>query len=181
MKNIIGMILLITVSTIMFSCDKLSKVTGGDVALVKGGTLDIDKSLTVGQAVDNYKFFKKVKWEAIKTDNGKRLVQVNADIDTSKSPCINSEKTPAIKSLQMQFQFQINTDNTFQLAWCGVAIEKTDGTKVEPDQNAQMHRCLYSLKGIYDNNPDGLIGINLLSLWMLAPELFDSSGRRLSP
>lgn len=154
MKYIISIIILITFSTIMFGCDKVSKVTGGDVALVKGGTLEIDKSLTVGQAVDNYKFFKKVKWEAIKTDNGKRLVQVNADIDTSKSPSINPEKTPAIKTAQMQFQFQINTDNTFQLAWCGIAFEKTDGSKVEPDQNVQIQKCLNSLQGIYNNNPD---------------------------
>ena len=35
----------IFVSTIMFGCDKVKSVTGGDVALVKGGTLEIDKSL----------------------------------------------------------------------------------------------------------------------------------------
>lgn len=154
MNKILGIILSVVFSIALFGCDKVQSVTGGDVALVKGGTLEIDKSLTVGQAVDNYKFFKKVKWEALKTENGKRLVQVNADIDTSKSPSINPEKTPAIKSLQMQFQFQINTDNTFQLAWCGAAIEKTDGTKVEPDKNIQIQKCLNSLKGIYDNNPD---------------------------
>lgn len=154
MKTVFCMIALVILSTIMAGCDKVSSLTSGDVSLVKGGTLEIDKSLTVGQAVDNYKFFKKVKWEALKTDNGKRLVQVNADVDTAKSPSLNSEKLPGLKSAQMQFQFKINTDKTFELAWCGIAIEKTDGTKIEPDQNVQIGKCLNSLKGIYNNNPD---------------------------
>ncbi len=154
MKNFFNVFILIAFSVIIFGCDKVKSATGGDVSLVKGGTLEIDKSLTVGQAVDNYKFFKNVKWEALKTDNGKRLVQVNADIDMTKSPSINPEKMPGIKSMQMQFQFKINTDNTFEMAWCGVAIEKTDGTKVDPDQNCRVDQCLNSLKGIYNNNPD---------------------------
>lgn len=154
MKIIIVSVFLAFMTTLLIGCDKMKSVTGGDVSLVKGGILEIDKSLTVGQAIDNYKYFKKTKWESQKTDNGKRIVQVNADIDTAKSPSLNTEKLPGLKSAQVQFQFKINTDNTFEVAWCGIALEKTDGTKVDPDQNVQIQRCLTTLQGIYNNDPD---------------------------
>lgn len=154
MKIFHSIIIVTVLSTSMFGCDKVKSVTGGDVSLVKGGTLEIDKSLTVGQAIDNYKYFKKTKWESLKTDNGRRIVQVKSDIDTAKSPTMNPEKLPQLKSAQIQFQFKINTDNTFEVAWCGIALEKTDGTKVDPDQNVQIQRCLTTLKGIYNNDPD---------------------------
>ena len=154
MKCLSGLLLLVATTIVMFGCDKVKSVTNGDVSLVKGGTLEIDKSLTVGQAIDNYKYFKKTEWESLKTDNGRRIVQVKADIDTAKSPSLNPEKLPGLKSAQIQFQFKINTDKSFEVAWCGIASEKTDGTKIDPDQSANMQYCLRTLKGIYDNEPN---------------------------
>jgi len=38
-------------------------INGGNVNTVKNGTLNFDNSITVGEAFDNYKYFRKTKWE----------------------------------------------------------------------------------------------------------------------
>ncbi len=135
----------------ILGCDK---IIGGDVSMVKGGTLEFDKSLTVGQAIDNYKYFKKTGWEAIKTDNGRRVVNIKAMIDTDKHPTLNSKQNPNLKDAELQFQFVINQDKSFQLSWCGIAVTKTDGSKLEPEQNANLLSCTNTLRKIYENSPN---------------------------
>lgn len=132
------------------ACDKLGG--GGEVAMVKNGTLELDKSLTVGKAIDNYKYFKKTKWELVTTDNGRKVVTVTAAMDTEKHPSMGAQS--GIKSADMKFQFKINQDKTFEIGWCGLAIEKNDGQKVEPSENVNLQMCLNSLKSIYNNSPD---------------------------
>jgi hypothetical protein len=56
--------------------------------------------------------------------------------------------------VEFQIQFVINQDKSFQLSWCGIAVTKTDGSKLEPEQNANLLRCTNSLKRIYENSPD---------------------------
>jgi hypothetical protein len=138
---------------VLFGCDKAKDLVSGDVSLVKNGTMEFDKSLTVGQALDKYKYFKSTKWEAVKTDNGRRLVNVVGDLDISRYPYLNSDNTPAIKSAYVRFQFIINQDKTFELKWCGLGAEKKDGTKTEPDESANLLMCKNSMKEIYDNGP----------------------------
>lgn len=121
------------------------------VAMVKNGTLQFDKSLTVGQAIDNYKYFKKTKWETLTTENGKKVVQVTGQIALDKHPSI---KNPELKAMDVRFQFIVNQDKTFELGWCGVGAEKTNGEKVEPNQTANLNACSQWLKGIYNNSPD---------------------------
>ena len=54
-------------------------VCSGDESVVKNGTLDFDKSITVGQAFDKYKYFSSTKWKCFSTDNGKKIVEVKGD------------------------------------------------------------------------------------------------------
>ena len=124
------------------------------MGLVKNWTLELDKSLTVGQAIDNYKFFKKTRWEAIKTDNSRKVVHIFGEIDTGQHPSLNSNSLPDLKGAEMQFQLVINADKTFQMAWCGIKLEKKDRTKVEPQQNANTLAFMNSLKAIYGNSPN---------------------------
>ena len=44
------------------------------INLVKQGTLKIDRTLTVGQAFNSYKYFKDVKWSTYVTKRGRRVV-----------------------------------------------------------------------------------------------------------
>lgn len=50
------------------------------------GVLELDKSLTVGEAFDNYKYFFNVKWEAFTTENEHKVVQVTVTLDLDKYP-----------------------------------------------------------------------------------------------
>ncbi|MGD9686837.1 MAG: hypothetical protein AB7U43_07695 [Desulfobacter sp.] len=129
-----------------------NKIGGGDVSLVKDGMLEFDKSLTVGKAIDNYKFFKKTDWKSITTDNGRKIVTVVAAIDTDKHPAINKEA--GIKSAEMKFEFTVNQDKTFEIGWCGLGFEKNDGEKHTPPENVNLYMCINSLKAIYNNNPE---------------------------
>lgn len=151
MKSYIFPVLLIILS--ITGCDQAkSVVSGRDLEFVKNGVLELDKSLTVGQAIDNYKYFKSTKWQALKTDNGRRVVSVAAVVDTAKHPNMNS--IPNLKQMEMKFQFVINQDSTFKVGWCGLAMEFNDGTKKEPDESVNLIQCTNSLKAIYNNSPD---------------------------
>lgn len=148
MKKVCLLITSILMISALSGCDKV----GGEVALVKNGTLEMDKSLTVGKAIDNYKYFKDTKWELLTTDNGKKLVQATGNIDTGTHPTLNS--AAGIKSMFIEFQFKVNLDKTFEVAWCGVGVEKNDGSKVDPEQRTNINSCINSLKSIYNNEDD---------------------------
>ena len=144
-KHSVLLFVFLILSTIL-GCEMFG---GGEVDLVKNGTLEIDKSLTVGKAIDNYKYFKKTEWKLVTTDNGKKIVEVVGNIDTSKHPTLNSNA--GIKSMHIKFQFKLNQDKTFEVSWCGIGAAKNDGSKIEEDQNIEILKCLNSLKAIYDN------------------------------
>jgi hypothetical protein len=122
----------------------------GNVSTVKDGTLEFDKSLTVGKAFDNYKYFKSVKWSEITTENGKKVVQVDCMIDFDKHPNGAALKN-ALKEMKMTFQFTVNEDNTFHITYCGMEGIKTNGEKME--QKANQYEMGVNLKQIYNNEP----------------------------
>jgi len=138
-------LLLILFCVYIMGCDKANSVTNSDVSTVKSATLEIDKSLTVGQAVDKYKYFSKVRWEAKKTENGKRLVCAYGDAPPESLPS-------QIKSAEFQLQFVINTDKSIDLFRCEAAVEKKDGTKFGANEAMPAANCLKAMKSIYDNN-----------------------------
>lgn len=144
-KSAICLVLIMFIAAL--GCDKFS---GSDVSTVKDGLLDFDKSLTVGKAFENYKYFKKSEWQATTTENGKKIVSVKSEVDITKHP----QMAQGFKKFELQFQFVINQDKTFQVAWCGVSAEAASGQKIEPQQTVDLNRCTNSLRAIYNNSPD---------------------------
>jgi len=122
----------------------------GNISTVKDGTLELDKSLTVGKAFDNYKYFKSVKWSEITTENGKKVVQVDGVVDFDKHPK-GAEWKNALKEAKMIFQFTVNEDKSFQITYFGMEGIKTDGEKIE--HNANQFQMGLNLKQIYNNEP----------------------------
>lgn len=134
-----------------------------EVSVVKEGTMDFDKSLTIGQAIDNYKYFKKVNWKLDKSDNGKKIVVVTGDIDIEKiikeyRASGGQEKwanrdigdlLSDVKSSTLEFDFLMNTDNTFELVWYGYRIETRNGDKYNPPANSISDKD--ELRFIYKN------------------------------
>lgn len=49
------------------------------ISMVKNGVLNFDNSITLGMAIDNYKYCNQVKWKAFKSDNGRNLVSAYCD------------------------------------------------------------------------------------------------------
>jgi hypothetical protein len=137
--------------TIIFGLATIIGLAGcGKVSLVKDGTLAFDKSLTIGQAFDNYQYFDNVKWEEITTDNGKKVVQVNAIIDLDKHPK-GVEWKKNIKEMKYIFQFTINQDETFQLSYGGIEAISINDEKNEI--NANNSQLMQNLKEVYGNVP----------------------------
>lgn len=112
-KLLLSIVCITLVALALAGCSKIVD----DVSLVKNGYLDIDKSTTVGQAFDKYKYFKQVTWSKTKSDNGRRIVEVRGEFDVNK---IMTEVTGGTKPIyderEMVVQFVINKDNTFEIA-----------------------------------------------------------------
>jgi len=71
------------------SNDKIVKVAvkqendNKDINLVKSGTLPFDKTITVGNALDNYEYFTQKKW-VFDEKKGRKIVVFRADFDNNK-------------------------------------------------------------------------------------------------
>ncbi|WP_423904059.1 hypothetical protein [Campylobacter showae] len=56
---------------------------GSNIDTVKKSTLKIDETITVGDAIDNYKMCSAVSWREFETDNGRQIVEASCDIKQS--------------------------------------------------------------------------------------------------
>lgn len=55
------------------------------ISAVKGGVLEFDKGITIGDALDYYKFFSAApKWTATQSPNKRRIIEVSGTIDFKK-------------------------------------------------------------------------------------------------
>ena len=94
-----------------------------NVDSVKDSTLDFDKSITVGQAFDNYKYFSDTKWEEFKTNNGRQIVEFTGTFNDKYLDYLNNQFKKAIKKhpekainkAELVVQFIINKDGTFNV------------------------------------------------------------------
>ena len=137
--KIVIAIFFIGVIFVFFLENNDKELVKNDVALVKNGVLDYDKSITVGEAFDNWKVCKdNIEWKAFQTDNKRRIVQFSCD------------KKDNTGSRLIVFQFKINKDDTFDLSYIGEEFIDTDGIKTTANSSDTIRS---SLKYVYDNSP----------------------------
>lgn len=115
---------------------------GDNISLVKNGTLELDKSITIGQAFDKYKYFKNTEWKELVTDNGKKIVQVDGIIDKDRMVYFKDR----FKEIRITAQFTINPDDTFKFSYYGSQLTGLDGTMGE-----NIPEKLMEVKHIYNN------------------------------
>jgi hypothetical protein len=136
---------------VVAGCDKLG---GGDVALVKNGYLEFDKSITVGQAFEGYKFFTKKEWKAIKTEQGRKVIEFKGLLDlnnpNNNSPLFNQRKPSAVA---LVVRFIINADKTFEFADATMYGTVEDGSiqesgKLWNDYGERIVRSIYNNESI---------------------------------
>jgi hypothetical protein len=154
MKKLI-VVLLCLLSLLMTGCHKK------DIDDVRNGKLErplltilpfngstppdrFEESMTVGQAMDNYKYFKNTKWKVL-TD-GKSIKRVEAI-----GNFVQSDKNEKFKNVFIKFQFQKNRHNRIEILWCAFGADKKDGSKIEPLENTTQIQCGNYLGLIYIN------------------------------
>lgn len=124
--------------TILIACQKQNSID-----LVKGGVLEFDKSLTVGQAIDNYTLAKSTTWEAGQAENGRNFVNCTVSLDIEKTPYAGK-----VDDIIFMFQFIVNKDNTFNLNYCKATVSAPGNAPTEIENNLQ--ECIVTLRDIYN-------------------------------
>lgn len=102
---------------------------GGNTSMVKNSFLEGYESLTIGEAFDNYKYFKSTEWTEFTADNGTKVVQVDCvgDYDEFKKQAdIEAGNDKAMKMMvgladlgfyrKVVVQFTINHDDSFEVS-----------------------------------------------------------------
>lgn len=150
-----------------------------DVNLVKNGVMDFNKTLTVGEALDNWKECAEKSWEEFKTENGMHVVQFTCNTknvahfiqqlkEIVRNEC-EAMSCAAIDVTKMErvFQWSINKDETFQMSHGSLTIVWKDGrTKQITSENPQsMLEDVYANKVTFDSSTkiDKAIAMNLLT------------------
>ncbi len=130
-------------------------ITGcsNDVSTIKNGTLEFDKSITVGQAFDKYKYFSSTKWKSFSTDNGKKIVEVKGDFKNEYLQHMKWEDKFASASLIVQFT--INKDDTFEISALAFDFLTRNGDKERRDIGERLTTRQFNtlLKELYNNKP----------------------------
>lgn len=155
-------------------CEKLAKVAApDDVSLVKSGRLEMDPSVTVGQALENYKFFNSVRWEGNVSPNGRRVVTFTGAYDLDLIPQHPSpfewnatrlmmdmfrELTETnVATLTAIYDFNVLEGDSFMIAGCSIQPgfdeenEKTQMIMRKLEERDPPENCVKNLKHIYNN------------------------------
>jgi len=129
-------------------------VTGcSDVNIVKDGTLNFDKSITVGEAFDKYSYFSDTDWTDFKTSNGREIVQVAGEFNVDYIKKMGWEKQ--FKKASLIVQFKINKDDTFKIAAIGFKVTGINGKtkKIDAGKGMSVIQLNNMLKELYDDKP----------------------------
>lgn len=126
---------------------------GDGTSTVKNGTLDFDKSITVGQAFDKYKYFSSTKWRSFTTDNGRKIVEVQGVFKNEYLQHMQWEDRFASASLIVQFK--MNQDDTFEISAIAFDFLTRNGDKQRSDIGTSLTVRQFNnfLKELYNNKP----------------------------
>ena len=130
---------------------------GNNADLVKNGIMNFNKTITVGEAFDNWKDCKSHKWKSFETDNKTSVVEFRCErkntkeyMNKVKNLLSNNKKEETlhldIESNIQIFQWTINKDNTFQINNVQVETVWSDGKKFSDSQQP-----IEQLKAVYNN------------------------------
>ena len=149
---------------------------GGGIDTVKDGILNGYESLTVGQALDNYRYCTPgtQKWTLFETENGKKIVQFTCQASTFMESAnrlmrkyANDETPQGIEKLdnvsladaQNIFQFSLHKDGEgFELSYSGTLLKWKDNKKSE-QRGDQLFDTFYKNEDIMSqlvNVPGGI-------------------------
>ena len=168
MKKVISAIMVLIVLSGLQAC------TSSVIDTVKDGTLALDSSRTVGQALDNYNYFNETSWSSFKDNKGRQIVEFTGVVDYDKfvgatyrgvtlSPEIVSKAKKNMKNFSMSFlaQFAVK-GNRFLLVFSGMKVGRVD-------ENGKLHQKkipdtkMETIEAVYRNDPFELVSVMLLN------------------
>lgn len=131
-----GVALLLVLFLSVSGCSKSdtgSKSSDPNVSIVANGVLDsVDKSKTVGQAFDGYRYFKKVDWKAFTTDKGLNIVEVQGAIDFGKDEGWKKfADREGMSSVDIVYQFKVTDSKSFEIYKCSIRLVSNKSEKIE--------------------------------------------------
>ena len=112
----------------------------GDQGIVKNGTMQENKTLTVGEAFDGWSECESKTWSDFKSDNGQRIVQFECRVTgypefkkELRAILQNESKYDHfdLSSIVSTYQWKINKDDSFQLASITTNWKWEDGKSYE--------------------------------------------------
>ncbi len=142
---------------------------GSDMDIVKAGTMEFNKTITIEQAFDNWKSCKKRDWTKFETDSGVKVVQftcqhsisqltskLKSRLNNKADDYLANVSALDIVSLSSIFSFTINQDDTFQiydvqrrLVWKDGSYERV--VKGEHGFVPTRTTAIRELKSVYSN------------------------------
>jgi hypothetical protein len=158
MKHIIKTFIFLLVLAFLSSC-------GGSIDSVKNGTLAIDPSITVGDALDGYKYFDDIEWEEFTDSQGREIVEFKGIFDLDEfegfsvfSQTITEENIEKIEDMDMVFTYKVQfaidkSGKSFRLKDSVInmqGIHQKTNKLVNKDVNIDS---IDTLKTIFNNKP----------------------------
>jgi hypothetical protein len=154
------MLIIIIISCLM-ACAS-SADAKSDVEIVMNGRLAYDRSMTIGDAFNNFRYFQSIKWRVHQDENKKRLVIFIGTLDLGKLKQYRNE----INALQAAFIrtiFVINNDNSIEVKSFSYQVRLPKQFKLVDWSIDTPDNLKYSVLNIYKNDyKSGLIISNEL-------------------
>lgn len=148
--KILKLMIVATLLTMLSSCDS-------NTSLVKNGVLEMNGSLTVGEAFDNYKYFKEVEWSEFESDNGRDVVEIYGTADMEAHPSSEEWRKQGIVEMKLFFQFVVLRDGeSFELLSGGLEMTGRNGKVVVKDAaelGLTQFDLMSNIQEIYNNVP----------------------------
>ncbi|HBG05739.1 MAG: hypothetical protein A2075_06120 [Geobacteraceae bacterium GWC2_58_44] len=120
-----------------------------DLSIAKKGYLELDKKITVGQALDGYKYFGKKEWQAVKTPQGARLVILKTDMNPQFIKEINEvcgKADPQQKKIESQkwsIQLTVSEDEKVHISGTQTLSIFADKTQKAGSLNEPLMLSVY--------------------------------------
>jgi len=137
-----------------------------NLKLVKNGIMSFNRTLSIGDAFDNWNSCQTRKWKSFESTNGVKMVEFSCNAKDVKvwtknivNSLVSKKMIPSInlKKLNRTFRWTINRDNTFQINTIKTTLEWEDGKKVIfPSQNFQR-----AMQNVYEDKQ--LVNTNALN------------------
>lgn len=150
------------------SGEEVTKIS--PVELVKAGFLPVDASVTVGDALDRYRYFGEINWKSFEDPQGRVIVEFSGTFEyeefeeievdgvlVTSGPAGDRKKTPDDEEMIFVARFVV-TKETFELKSVGYLYMgfDEDGAPVKTGETFEedISENLTTLKYIYDDQPE---------------------------